>query len=123
MTEENVCVGDVYTVGTAKVQVCQPRMPCINLVHKWGYAEMPAEMQTRNQTGYYMRVLETGEVGAGDEVMLCNRTSEITIAAINDAFYRKEGGTEFATALSKLPELAATGRGIFRRRLYQRGAK
>jgi MOSC domain-containing protein YiiM len=115
MTEETVCVGDVYAVGTARVQVCQPRIPCMNLVHKWGYKEMPALMQERNQTGYYLRVLETGEVGAGDDIAFCDRTSNITIATINDALYRNEGGPEFAATLARLPELAAAGRRIFRR--------
>src|SRR5688572_23753343 len=50
MTETEVCVGDVYAVGTAKVQICLPRMPCINLVRKWGYDEMPTLMEARNET-------------------------------------------------------------------------
>lgn len=117
MTETEVCVGDVYTLGIVKVQVCQPRVPCNNLVNKWGYKEMPAEMQARNQTGYYMRVLETGEVGAGDVLTLTDRTCDLTIANINDALYRKEGGREFAARLAELPELANDMRKYFRRRV------
>ena len=115
MTENEVCVGDVYEVGSARVQVCQPRIPCINLVRKWGYAEMPNKMQEVGHSGYYLRVLQTGEVGAGDAMTLIERSTDITIAAINGALYRREGGKEFAVLLSELPELADAARSIFRR--------
>ncbi len=118
MPEDRVCIGDVYVVGSARVQVCQPRVPCINLARKWNHAEMPKEMADQGHSGYYLRVLETGEVGAGDTLTLLERSQpEITVAFVNGAFYRKEGGAERDRLLADLPELAPDFRWFFRRRL------
>jgi MOSC domain-containing protein YiiM len=117
MTEERVCIGDVYAVGTARVQVCQPRMPCVNLARKWNYEPMPKRMQQVGHTGYYLRVLQEGEVGAGDAVTLLERPNpEVTVAVVNDAFYRRERRPEMLARLAELPELAQDARWIIRRR-------
>ena len=95
MVESQVCIGDIYAVGTAKVQVSQPRQPCVNLARKWNYPPFPERLIEAGQTGYYLRVIEPGEVGAGDPVALLERPHpEITIEFTNAAKYRKEGGME-----------------------------
>ena len=69
-TEDAVCLGDIYTVGTAKVQVSQPRMPCWKVGRRWERPDLPGEMTATGRTGFYLRVLEEGEVGAGDTLTL-----------------------------------------------------
>lgn len=118
MLESNVCVGDIYEVGEAVVQVSQPRQPCINLVRKWGMSEMIAKMKETAQTGFYLRVLQTGFVGAGNTVTLQKRLyPELTIVVTNAAMYRREGGQTPAARLAELPELAESWRKVFRNRL------
>jgi MOSC domain-containing protein YiiM len=65
--ETEVCVGDVFRIGeAAMVQVCQPRMPCAKLAGKNGSKMLPKLIANVGYTGFYMRVLSEGVVGAGD---------------------------------------------------------
>ncbi|WP_153099012.1 MOSC domain-containing protein [Paraburkholderia hayleyella] len=66
LTEADVCVGDVYRIGGALIQVSQPRQPCWKLNVRFGRADMSRQVQDTRRTGWYYRVLEPGEIGAGD---------------------------------------------------------
>jgi MOSC domain-containing protein YiiM len=117
LTEDSVCIGDIYTVGTASVQVSQPRMPCWKLGRRWKLPSLPLEVQTRGLTGYYLRVLEPGDVGAGDELTLTERPlPEWTVMRVNQAMYIEKSDIELAEELSHLTLLAEAWRRPFRRR-------
>ncbi len=117
VTETNVCIGDTFTVGTTIVQVTQPRQPCINLARKWHCPTMPNEMIEAGHTGFYLRVLQVGDVGMGDEMTLTARPNpDFTVAAANGVVYRKEGGETRRHALMELPELSAEWKRILSRR-------
>lgn len=66
--EEDVCVGDVFRIGTVIVQVSQPRQPCWKLNIHFSRDDMSRRVQDSRRTGWYYRVLEPGEIGAGDVV-------------------------------------------------------
>ncbi|GAB7526728.1 MOSC domain-containing protein [Paraburkholderia sp. 2C] len=68
MTETNVCVGDVYRMGDAIVQVSQPRQPCWKLNLRFTRDDMSRRVQETLRTGWYYRVLEPGDIGAGDRI-------------------------------------------------------
>jgi len=68
MLEETVCLGDSFRIGDARLEVTQPRVPCYKLGVKFGSMEFPKRFLASNRTGYYLRVLEEGEVGAGDSI-------------------------------------------------------
>jgi MOSC domain-containing protein YiiM len=68
MTEANVCVGDVYRIGDAIVQLSQPRQPCWKLSLRFARDDMSRRVQQTQRTGWYYRVLEAGEIGAGDRI-------------------------------------------------------
>ena len=117
MTEEVVCVGDIYTVGTARVQVSQPRMPCWKLGRRWERPSLPLEVSGSGRTGYYLRVLEPGEVGAGDALTLMERPlPDWPVARVNRAMYVDKEDAELADTLARLPGLAEAWRRPFRRR-------
>ena len=117
-TEAAVCLGDIYTVGTAKVQVSQPRMPCWKVGRRWERPDLPREMTETGRTGFYLRVLEEGEVGAGDTLTLTERPlPEWTVAQLNDALYVDKNNAERDQYLSRLPLLAEAWRRTFRRRV------
>lgn len=80
LVETDVHLGDVFTVGGAVVQVCQPRSPCYKLGARFGRKDMPVLMQDTGYTGYLLRVLEEGLVTAGDALVLVDRTSAVTVA-------------------------------------------
>ena len=117
LTEEAVCLGDIYTLGTATVQISQPRMPCWKVGRRWGRPDLPGEMTQTGRTGFYLRVLTEGEVGAGDTLTLQERPlPEWTIARLNTALYVDKNNAERDQYLSRLPHLAEAWRRTFRRR-------
>lgn len=79
--EEDVHLGDVLTIGSAVVEVAQPRTPCYKLAAAFGVKDMAVRVQTTGRIGYLLRVLEEGTIGAGDEVRLVGRQSHgVTVA-------------------------------------------
>jgi len=68
MLEERVHIGDTFRVGGALLQVTQPRVPCYKLGLKMGSSRFPKQFLASYRTGYYVRVLEEGDVGAGDSI-------------------------------------------------------
>ena len=117
LTEDAVCLGDIYTVGTATVQVSQPRMPCWKVGRRWERPDLPGEMTQTGCTGFYLRVLEEGEVGAGDALTLEDRPlPKCTVAYLNAALYVHKNNQAQDEELSRLPLLAEAWRRTFRRR-------
>ena len=66
MTDETIYVGDVFRVGGALVEVSQPRVPCFKLALRMDDPRFLQPFMAHALVGYYLRVLEEGEVGAGD---------------------------------------------------------
>jgi MOSC domain-containing protein YiiM len=66
ITEETVCLGDRFRLGSALVEICQGRQPCWKLSSHTGIPEMAARLQKSGRTGWYYRVLEEGMVAPGD---------------------------------------------------------
>ena len=117
LTEDAACIGDIYTVGTARVQVSQPRMPCWKLGRRWERPDFPLEVSGSGRTGYYLRVLEPGEIGAGDTRELIERPlPDWPVARVNRAMYVDKDDADLAEVLSRLPLLAEAWRRPFRRR-------
>lgn len=68
LEEESVCVGDVFRVGSTLLQVSQPRTPCYKLAMKMEQADFPKQFLSSRRTGFYLRVLEEGDLAAGDGI-------------------------------------------------------
>ena len=68
LLEDEVYIGDVYRVGSALVEVTQPRVPCFKLAHKIGEPTFVKQFMQAERTGFYLRVVQEGEVGAGDTI-------------------------------------------------------
>lgn len=73
LDENNVCLGDRFRLGTALVEVSQARQPCWKLDHRFGTKGVMAQVVKTRRTGWYYRVLEAGQVGAGDSLELVER--------------------------------------------------
>ena len=65
LLEAEVCIGDVYRVGEARVQVSQPRQPCWKLARRWRVKDLTAQVEQTGRTGFYFRVLRHGWVDSG----------------------------------------------------------
>jgi MOSC domain-containing protein YiiM len=70
MCESDLCVGDIHRIGTARLQVCQPRQPCFKLALRFEDKMMPKAMIRSGRAGWYYRVLEPGEIARGAAVPL-----------------------------------------------------
>jgi MOSC domain-containing protein YiiM len=66
LDESTVCIGDRFRIGGAVVEVTQPRVPCYKLAVRFGRPDMPQQFHASGRCGFYLAVLEEGEVGAGD---------------------------------------------------------
>jgi MOSC domain-containing protein YiiM len=73
MNEKAVCVGDVHAIGSALLQVCQPRRPCFKLALRYDNKDLPQAMVRNGYSGWYYRVLRTGMLAAGNPVVLHDR--------------------------------------------------
>ena len=72
-TETDVCLGDRFRMGTALVEIAQGRQPCWKQAHFLGVPDLVARMVKTGRTGWYYRVVEEGEVAAGDQLTLIDR--------------------------------------------------
>jgi MOSC domain-containing protein YiiM len=66
-------VGDQWRVGSTLLEVAQPRLPCFKLGIRMGHPRFPKRFQAAARMGAYLRVIEEGDVGAGDEILVVNR--------------------------------------------------
>ncbi|QVM85431.1 MOSC domain-containing protein [Novosphingobium decolorationis] len=73
LREEEVCIGDCFRMGSALVEVAQGRQPCWKLDHRFDGAKVMAGVVATRRSGWYYRVLEEGEVAAGDALELVER--------------------------------------------------
>ncbi len=77
LLEEKVRIGDVFQIGsTVKLQITQPRVPCFKLAYKMGLPEFPKQFLESRRVGFYFRVLEEGEITAGDTIACVETASE-----------------------------------------------
>jgi len=73
MPEADVRAGDVYRIRGAVLQVTTPRSPCYKLAMRMEMPRFPKLFLESGRTGFYLRVLEEGELGAGDAIELVSR--------------------------------------------------
>lgn len=89
LTEQDVCVGDVFKVGQAVVQISQPRQPCFKLAARHAEPKLTLWVQESGLTGWYFRVLRPGDVRAGARLKLLARPVDpVTIAEANRVMHR-----------------------------------
>ncbi|MEP6993130.1 MAG: MOSC domain-containing protein [Acidobacteriota bacterium] len=81
MPETQTRIGDVYRIGGAVLQVSQPRSPCFKLAMKMGRPQFLKEFLVSGRTGFYLRVLEEGEIGPGDAITLLSRQPDSATVA------------------------------------------
>jgi ferredoxin-NADP reductase/MOSC domain-containing protein YiiM len=88
LSDDAVCIGDRYQIGSAVFEVTQPRVTCYRVGVRTGELQMPALMTASGRPGFYFRVLEEGEVGAGDDIVKVGEAKErMTVAEVNALLY------------------------------------
>jgi ferredoxin-NADP reductase/MOSC domain-containing protein YiiM len=88
LPDDVVCIGDRYRIGSALFEVTQPRVTCYRVGIRMNEPRMPALLTSSGRPGFYFRVLQEGDVGAGDDIVKVGEAQErMTIAEINALLY------------------------------------
>ena len=86
--DDEVCIGDRYQIGTATFEVTQPRVTCYRVGIRMNDPRIPALLVSRHRPGFYFRVLETGQVQAGDEIIkLASGPEQMPVAETDALLY------------------------------------
>src|SRR6202007_837972 len=67
LPDDEVCIGDRYRIGTALFEVTQPRVTCYRIGIRMNEPRMASLLIAHHRPGFYLRIIEEGEVGPGDE--------------------------------------------------------
>src|SRR3984893_6846002 len=88
LPDDAVCIGDRYQIGSALFEVTQARVTCYRVGIRMNEPRMPALLTSSGRPGFYLRVLQEGEVGPGDEIVKVGEGKErMTVAEINALLY------------------------------------
>lgn len=119
LDEGSVCIGDVFEVGGATLQVSQARQPCWRLDLRTGIPGMAARLQETARTGWYYRVLSPGCVQAGDRLRLVARPSpRWTLLRLLRYLYAEPMNLGALREIADLRPLSSSWRALVERRLH-----
>jgi MOSC domain-containing protein YiiM len=108
LSEKGVNIGDQFQIGSARIMVTEPRMPCYKLGIKFGRTDIIKRFLASGRSGFYFSVLREGEVGAGDAIELIHRDeNNVTVADIVWLYVHAKDDLEMlrrAIAVEALPE-------------------
>ncbi len=118
LLETDVCIGDIFQLGSALVQVSQPRQPCHKLAKKHEWADLPQQFEQTGRTGFYFRVLQEGEVAISDQlIQLEQHPEQLTVAFANRIMHHEKRNKAGIEKLLAVNELSASWRTTLSKRL------
>jgi len=116
--ESSVFLGDIHKIGSTLLQVSQPRKPCFKIAKRWNNKKFTNEIYTTGLTGWYYRVLEEGEIIAGDEVSIeISDKSKISILQANIAFANPQQYKNILEKILKIDSIAPSYRTSIEKRI------
>jgi|KBSMisStandDraft_5_1062788.scaffolds.fasta_scaffold00276_34 MOSC domain-containing protein YiiM/ferredoxin-NADP reductase len=114
LPDDEVCIGDRFRIGAAVFEVTQPRTTCYRVGIRLDEPRMAALLTGSGRPGFYFRVLEEGEVGAGDEIVPVARGLErMTVAEVNALLYSSHHPREQLERALRIPALSPGWRWSF----------
>lgn len=115
LPDDEVCIGDRYRIGSALFEVTQPRVTCYRVGIRMGEPAMAALLVSHHRPGFYFRVLEEGEVGAGDEITkVADGPERITVANADALLYLPNPSRELLERSLRVPALSPGWKASFR---------
>lgn len=109
--EPEVAIGETWRIGAALVQVTQPRSPCHKVAARLGLPDLVADARATGFVGLHLRVLEPGELAAGDAIEPVERPEHgVTVADAVRARFARAADPRLIAAVLAAPELAAEWR-------------
>ena len=120
LTDDQVCIGDRYRIGGALFEVTQPRVTCYRVGIRMDQPTMAALLVSHHRPGFYLRVLEEGEVGAGDEIeKVADGPERMSVAAIDALLYLPGHPRDQLERSLRIPALSPGWKGSFQALLDQ----
>jgi ferredoxin-NADP reductase/MOSC domain-containing protein YiiM len=114
LPDDQVCIGDRYRVGGALFEVTQPRVTCYRVGIRMEEPEMAALLVAHHRPGFYLRVLQEGEVGAGDEITkIADGPEHVSVADIDALLYLPGHARDQLERALRIPALSAGWKGSF----------
>lgn len=116
LNEDDVCIGDIFRVGTALVQVSQPRQPCSTLAARYNRSDMVKLVVDSGRTGFYFKVLQNGAVRQGDRISLIQIDPDrVSITLANRIFHHDKRNREGIERVLAVPALSESWRESFQK--------
>jgi ferredoxin-NADP reductase/MOSC domain-containing protein YiiM len=107
LADDEVCIGDRYRIGSVLFEVTQPRVTCYRVGIRMEEPAMAALLVSHHRPGFYFRVLEEGETGAGDEIAkVADGPERITVANIDALLYLPNPSREQLERSLRVPALS-----------------
>lgn len=114
LPDDQVCVGDRYRIGSALFEVTQPRVTCYRVGIRMNEPRMAALLTGSGRPGFYFRVIEEGEVGAGDAIVKIKDGEErMTVTELNALLYLPRHPRDRLERALQIPALSPGWRGSF----------
>jgi MOSC domain-containing protein YiiM len=117
--EAEVCIGDRFRIGTAELEVSQPRIPCSKLALRHERADLPKHFLASGRSGFYFRIARAGELSPGDAIeRIASDPRGLTVAQVQ-SLARRAGDQALLRRAAEHPALAE----VWRRDLAERLAR
>jgi ferredoxin-NADP reductase/MOSC domain-containing protein YiiM/ferredoxin len=112
--DDEVCIGDRFRIGTALFEVSQPRVTCYRVGIRMDDQRIPALLVSHHRPGFYFRVLEEGDVGAGDEIVkVAAGAEQMTVAETDALLYLPGHPRQQLLRALRIPALSPGWQGSF----------
>jgi ferredoxin-NADP reductase/MOSC domain-containing protein YiiM/ferredoxin len=123
LADGEVCIGDRYRIGGALFEVTQPRVTCFRVGIRMNEPRMPALLVAHHRPGFYFRVLQEGEVSAGDNIVkVADGPERITVADMDALLYLRGHSREQIARAIRIPALSKGWQASFQAILEQESA-
>ena len=120
LPDNEVCIGDRYRIGGAEFEVTQPRVTCYRVGIRMNEPRMPALLVEHHRPGFYFRVLQEGEVGAGDDIAkIADGPERISVADVDALLYLPGHSPEQLERALRIPALSKGWQSSFQAMLQQ----
>jgi len=120
LLEDKVHIGDRFRAGSAEFIVTQPRMPCFKLAIRFNRPDIVKRFLRSGRAGFYLAVVQEGDIGAGDSVdLVAEDNSHITVADVVGLYAADAANQDLLRRASKLSALPESWREYFRERLWE----
>ena len=112
LSDDEVCIGDRYRIGAALFEVTQPRVTCYRVGIRMNNPQMPSLLVLHKRPGFYFRVIEEGDIGAGDEIVkVADGPERVSVAEIDALLYLPGHPRDQLERALRIPSLSAGWRG------------